>query len=50
MYGFATASYNKMLDHLKFWTAHTAVKTAALKLKTIWEILDELTFVISNYE
>ena len=35
MYGYATASYNQILDHLKFWPAHTAVKTAALKLKMI---------------
>ena len=26
MYGYATASYDQILDHLKFWPAHTAVK------------------------
>ena len=33
MYGYATASYNQILDHLKFWPTHTAVKTIALKIK-----------------
>ena len=33
MYGYATASYNQNLDHLKFWQAHTVVKTAVLKVK-----------------
>ena len=33
MYGYATASYNQNLDHLKFLLAHTAVKTFALKVK-----------------
>ena len=32
MYGYATASYNQILDHLTFWPAHTAVKTATLKV------------------
>ena len=35
MYGYATASYNQILDHLTFWPAHTAVKTATLKVKKI---------------
>ena len=33
MYGYATVSYNQILDHLEIWLAHTAVKTAALKVK-----------------
>ena len=35
MYGYATVSYNQILDHLKFGPAHTSVKTAALKVKKI---------------
>ena len=35
MHDYATASYNQILDHLKFWRAHTVVKTAVLKLKKI---------------
>ena len=50
MYGYATVSYNQILDHLKFWPAHTAVTTAVLKVKKIVAILDELTFVWSNFE
>ena len=49
MYGYATVSYNHILDHLKFWPAHTAVTTPVLKVKKIGKI-DELTFVWSNYE
>ena len=44
MHGYATVNYNQILDHLKFELAHTAVKTAALKVKKILAILDELTF------
>ena len=33
MYGYVTVSYNETLDHMKFWPAHTAVTTAALKVK-----------------
>ena len=51
MYGYATASYYQNSDHLKFWLAHTAVKTVALKgKKTFLAILDELTYVWGNYE
>ena len=39
MNGYATVSFNQILDNLKFWPAHTAVKTAALKVK---KILDNL--------
>ena len=50
MYGYATVSYNQILDHLKFWPAHTSLKTAVLKVKKILAILDELTYVWSNNE
>ena len=33
MYGYATVSYNQILDHLKFWPAQSAVTTAVLKVK-----------------
>ena len=33
MYGYLTARYNQILEHLTFWPAHTAVKTATLKVK-----------------
>ena len=33
MYGYATVSYNQILDHVKFWPAHTVVTTDVLKLK-----------------
>ena len=35
MYGYAAVSYNQILDHLKFWPAHTAVTTVVLKVKKI---------------
>ena len=35
MYNYANASFNQILDHFKFWPAHNAVKTAALKVKNI---------------
>ena len=35
MYGYATVSYNQLLDHLKFWPAHSAVTTAVLKVKIV---------------
>ena len=38
MYGYATVSYNQILDHLKFLPALTAVTTAVLKVKIV---LDE---------
>ena len=50
MYGYATVSYNQILDHLKFWSAHTVITTAVLKIEKILDILDELTFVCSNNE
>ena len=33
MYGYATVSYNKILEHLKFWRAHSVVTTAVFKVK-----------------
>ena len=33
IYDYATVSYKQILDHLKFWPAHSAVTTAALKVK-----------------
>ena len=30
MYGYATVSYN---DHMKFWSAQTAITTVVLKVK-----------------
>ena len=33
MYGYATSSYNQILDHLKFWLAHTAAKNSCFKGK-----------------
>ena len=33
MYGYATVSYNHILDHFKFWPAHSVVSTAVLKVK-----------------
>ena len=33
MYGYATVCYNQILDHLKFWPAHSATTIAALKVK-----------------
>ena len=33
MHGYATVSYNQILDHLQFWPAHTAVTTAVSKVK-----------------
>ena len=50
MYGYATLSYNQILDHLKFWPPHTAVTTAVLEVKKKQANLDEQTFVWSNYE
>ena len=35
MYGYATVSYNQILDHLKFSPAHTALTLAVLKVKKI---------------
>ena len=35
MYGYATVSYNQILDHLKLGQAHNAVTTAVLKVKKI---------------
>ena len=35
MYGYATVSYNQILDLLKFLQALTAVTTSVLKLKTV---------------
>ena len=32
MYGYATVSYNQILDHLKFLPAHSVVTTAILKV------------------
>ena len=45
MYGYATVSYNQILERLKFLPAHTVVTTALLKLKNIYVNEDELTFV-----
>ena len=33
MDGYATGSYNQILDHLKFWQAHSAETTAVLKVE-----------------
>ena len=33
IYGYATVSYDQILDLLKFWPVHTAVRTAVLKVK-----------------
>ena len=35
MYGYATVSYNQILDHLKFWPAHSVVTTAVIKVKIV---------------
>ena len=35
IYGYATVSYNQNLDHLQFWPALTAIKTALLKVKFV---------------
>ena len=35
MYGYATVSYNQMLDYFKFLPALTAVTTAVLKVKIV---------------
>ena len=48
MYGYATASFNQILDHLKFWSAHTAVKTAAVKLKMILDNLRSAGFCLKQ--
>ena len=32
MNGYATVSFNQILDHLKFWPTHTAITTAVLKV------------------
>ena len=32
MYGYATLSYNQILDHLKILSTHSAVTTAVLKV------------------
>ena len=50
MYGYATVSYNQILDHLKFWPVLTTITTAVFKVKIVWANEDELTFVWSNYE
>ena len=44
MYGYATFSYNQILDHLKFCPVHTAVTTDVLKLKQFYAKEDELAF------
>ena len=36
MYGYATVSYKRILDHLTFWPAHTVVTTAVYKEKFVW--------------
>ena len=42
MYGYATVSYNQILDRLKFWPAHTAVTTAKSVLgKQRWTDLSQ---------
>ena len=33
MYGYATVSYTQILDHLKFWPAHSDLTTTVLKVK-----------------
>ena len=33
MYGYATISYNQILDHLKFLPAHSGITTAVFKVK-----------------
>ena len=33
MYGYATVSYNQILNHVKFWPTHTVVTTDVFKLK-----------------
>ena len=35
MYGYATVSYNQILNHLKFSLILTAVATAVLKVKIV---------------
>ena len=35
IYGYATVSFNQILDHLKFWPAPTAVTTAVLKVNFV---------------
>ena len=35
IYGYATVSYNQILDHLKFWPTLTAITTALLKVKLV---------------
>ena len=37
MYGYATVSYNQIFDHLKFWLAFTAITTAVLKVKIVFD-------------
>ena len=32
MYGYVNVSYDQILDHFKFWPAHTAVTIAVLKV------------------
>ena len=48
MYGYATFSYNQILDHLKFCPAHTVVTTDVLKLTQVHANEDELTFFLSQ--
>ena len=50
MHGYATVSYNQILNHLRLWPTLTAVGTAVLKVKLFKINEDELTFVWSNYE
>ena len=35
MYGYATVSYNQIVDDMKFYLAHPAVRTAVIKVKNI---------------
>ena len=37
MYGYATVSYNQILDHLKLRPAFTAITTAVLKVKIVFD-------------
>ena len=50
MHGYATVSYNQILDHLQFWTTHIAVTAAVSRLKIFYVLLAELTFVWGSYE
>ena len=48
MYGYATVSYNQILDHLKFWPAFTAITTAVLKVKIVLIIKDEFELYLKQ--